>query len=78
MEELNYSVPKIQEDSVHDSLAMAITNEILSDLDTVDVRLYCRSLSTLQLTSTNRVRTYVVNLVIVVHCMCVGGKGVNG
>ena len=45
----------VQEDSVHDSLAVAIANEILSDPDTVDVRVYCRSLSTMELTSTNEV-----------------------
>ena len=48
-----------QEDSVHDSLAVAVANEVLSDTDTIDVRLYCRSLSTMELTPTNQVNVYL-------------------
>lgn len=46
---------EFQEDSVHDSLAVAVANEVLSDPDTTDIRVYCRSLSTMELTPTNQV-----------------------
>lgn len=49
---------EFQEDSVHDSLAVAVANEVLSDPDTTDVRLYCRSLSTMELTPTNQVHIH--------------------
>ena len=41
---------------MHDSLAVAVANEVLSDPDTTDVRLYCRSLSTMEFTPTNQVK----------------------
>ena len=44
-----------QEDSVHDSLAIAVSNAILSDPTTTDIRVYCRSLSLVELTPNNQV-----------------------
>ena len=44
---------------MHDSLAVSVANEVLSDTDTTDVRLYCRSLSTMEFTPTNQVHTYL-------------------
>ena len=43
---------------MHDSLAVTVANEVLSDPDTTDVRLYCRSLSTMELTPTNQVHIH--------------------
>jgi hypothetical protein len=45
----------LQEESVHDSLAIAICNELLSDPLSSEVRVYSRTLSSLDLTPSNTV-----------------------
>ena len=45
-----------QEDSVHDSLAIAVANAVLSEPDnSLLARVYCRSLTHMQLTASNQV-----------------------
>lgn len=45
-----------QEDSVHDSLAMSVANAVLSEPDnSLLARVYCRSLTRMQLTASNQV-----------------------
>ena len=47
----------VQEDSVHDSLAMTVANGVLSEPDnSLLTRVYCRSLTRMQLTASNKVR----------------------
>ncbi len=45
----------LQEESVHDAMAIAVCNECLKDPLSVDCRTYCRTLSLMTLTSSNKV-----------------------
>lgn len=48
---------------MHDSLAISICNELLSDPESSDVRVYSRILSLLRLTPSNTVRAACVCMV---------------
>lgn len=58
---LTYStVFLLQEESVHDSLAMSVCNEVLCDPSS-DIRLYSRTLSLLELSPSNPVSSVKLN-----------------
>ena len=45
----------LQEDSVHDSLAITVANAVLSDPTDSAVRIFCKSLNQMELTASNKV-----------------------
>lgn len=73
--------PLFQEDSVHDSLAHSVANAVLTDpTDTIAARLYCRVLSQMQLTSSNRVQeSTLLSLVVTAFGshLCIINNSVN-
>ena len=56
----NYMFLSPQEDSVHDGLAIAVANAVLSEPEnSVLTRAYCRSLTRMQLSTSNQVHTCI-------------------
>ena len=68
----------MQEESVHDSLAISICNELLSDPLSSEVRVYCRTLSSLDLTPSNAVSTMTQGCAVPGASVLEGGGGGGG